>query len=850
MSGDPLNPNQRGTNPGQRLMVLTVLFFGVMLLMNKFFPQEEPKPATPSETVSEAPASSASSTDSEAASDEKAPPILAETTVSERVVTLGSLDPKSPYRMLATFSNRGAALRRIELNDPKYYDIDTRHGWMGELVVDTINRGITISESSEPTDTKEGKTEDKVEGDPETIADGGVTISVTPDPKLERCLVETVGLGTPAQLAGIQVGDEILAVGGQEVHGFAGLNELLTQTKPGQVVTVRVRRSLSTNAATDTAATDTKTDVAADTPTDTATTDTATDVAADAAVTEEELSVTLAWKPVELIRPERDAPGSFLVTLQQVDNTVLEPAIPQPELDLKAIAPDPRKEISGVTLLNEPWEIETLTETEVVFLRTVPKYDLEIRKRFALVASEASQPTEAPAYRLDFSVSTKNVGTKTRTVAYRFDGPNGLPTEAWWYSQKVSREWGQSLGVRDIVYGVEHHAGYLNPFTIPARNVANGDVAEETELSLANAPLTYMGIDAVYFSVAMIPEYPSDVAVEDRECPFTKWRPVRYGPVETKHEHLANTSFVLTGKSVEIEPSSESNLTFQIFAGPKRAELLDAYGLTSLLYFGWFSWISKLLLGIMHVVTSVCPYVIGIIVLTVLVRMLIFPLSRVQAINSLKMQVIQPEMARVREKYKNDPMAMRQAQAALFKKYNFKPQMGCLLIFIQLPIFMGLWRGVMLDVEARGESLLGRGIAWCSDLSAPDRLFAWDTWMPKWLSDGSGWLGPYFNLLPLFVIILFLWQQNKMMPTPTDDQGRMQQKMMKFMMIFMGFLFFKVPSGLCIYMVIVTFWGVCERHFLPKSVTQDPAILAAQSNAVLDVRASDPKRRHSKKKKR
>ncbi|MDO4558425.1 MAG: YidC/Oxa1 family insertase periplasmic-domain containing protein [Planctomycetia bacterium] len=527
-------------------------------------------------------------------------------------------------------------------------------------------------------------------------------------------------------------------------------------------------------------------------------------------------------------------------------------ADPSGERRARIVPPDLRREIEGVSLLNEPWEIETLTETEVVFLRTVPKYDLEVRKRFALAVEEHPETPDAPGYRLDFSIRTRNVGAKERTVAYRFDGPNGLPTEAWWYSQKVSREWGQTLGVRDIVYGIERYEGYPDPFTIPARNVARGDVSEETELSLANAPLTYMGVDSVYFSVAMIPEYPSDVPIEEREGPFTKWRPVRYGSVEPNHEQLANASFVLTGKSVKVAPSDEASTNFRIFAGPKRSDLLDAYGLSTLLYFGWFSWISRLLLGIMHVVTAVCPYVVGILVLTVLVRMLIFPLSRVQAINSLKMQVIQPEMARIRERYANDPMAMRRAQAELFRKFNFRPQIGCLLIFIQLPIFMGLWRGVMLDVDARGESLLGRGIAWCSDLSAPDRMFAWDSWMPGWLSDGSGWLGPYFNLLPLFVIILFLWQQNRMMPTPTDDQGRMQQKMMKFMMIFMGFLFFKVPSGLCIYMVIVTFWGVCERHFLPKSVTHDPAILAAQANTTIDVRASDPKRRRhrSGKKKR
>ena len=815
MSSDPLNPYQsHSSNPAQRLILFALLFFGIMIVMNKFFPTPKPEESPPPAVVENLNTENLNTTENTGEGNSGESPTLAETVAAEEFVTLGSLDPDSGYRMLVTLSNRGAAVRRVELTDPKYYDIDTRHGWLGELVVDTVN----VSEGGGAAERKPivvGDTEVTIVASPDSAEEMGKADSLK---RADRCIVECVGPGTPAASAGIRIGDEILAIDGHEVTGRNGLATALASTKPGQTVTVRVRR--------------------------------VTDAKPDGA--EEDLSATLAWKPVELIRPERDAPGSFLVTLQQVDGVALESPFPQPENDLRAVAPDPLRELNGVKLLHEPWKVEIATPSCVVFMRTVPKYDLEVRKIFTLKElpgdTKDSEKTAA-AYRIGFSVETKNVGQKSHSVAYRFDGPNGLPTEAWWYSMKVSREWGQTLGVRDVVYGVERNKGYLKPFAVAARNVATGEVSPETELNLASAPLTYMGVDAVYFTVAMLPQYPDGVAVEDREGAFTRWRPVRYGPVEPKHEHLANTSFILTGKSVNIAPEASTTMTIDIFAGPKQSALLDAYGLSSLLYFGWFSWISRLLLGFLHLVTAVCPYVIGIIVLTIVVRLLIFPLSRVQTVNSLKMQQIQPEMARVREKYKTDPMAMRRAQAELFRKYNFKPQIGCLLIFVQLPIFMGLWRGVMLDVEARGESLLGRGVAWCRDLSAPDRLFAWDSWMPKWLADGSGWLGPYFNLLPIIVLVLFLWQQKKMMPAPTDDQGRMQQKMMKFMMIFMGFLFFKVPSGLCIYMIIVTFWGVCERKLLPKSLTSGLAATAGAS-ATIDVKAIDPRNRPKPKKKK
>ena len=78
-------------------------------------------------------------------------------------------------------------------------------------------------------------------------------------------------------------------------------------------------------------------------------------------------------------------------------------------------------------------------------------------------------------------------------------------------------------------------------------------------------------------------------------------------------------------------------------------------------------------------------------------------------------------------------------------------------------------------------------------------------------------LGPYFNLLPILTIVLFIWQQKKFMPPSADPQNAMQQKMMQYMMIFMGLLFFKVASGLCIYFVASSLWSLAERQFLPKA---------------------------------
>ena len=166
-------------------------------------------------------------------------------------------------------------------------------------------------------------------------------------------------------------------------------------------------------------------------------------------------------------------------------------------------------------------------------------------------------------------------------------------------------------------------------------------------------------------------------------------------------------------------------------------------------------------------------YGIAIILLTVLVRLCMFPLSRKQALGAQKMQELQPEIKRIQEKYKKDVEGRTRAQQELFRKHNYNPLSGCLVLFIQLPIFIGLYRSLQVDIELREAPLIAQAIRWCSNLAAPDMLFDWHWWMPDSFNAGQGmfYLGPYFNLLPILTIGLFIWQQKMFMPPPADEQA-------------------------------------------------------------------------------
>ena len=290
----------------------------------------------------------------------------------------------------------------------------------------------------------------------------------------------------------------------------------------------------------------------------------------------------------------------------------------------------------------------------------------------------------------------------------------------------------------------------------------------------------------------------------------------------------------MTRKPVELAPGQSQNDSYVIFIGPKRPDLLAQYkaaddpnySLKDIIYYGmWpFGAVARGMLSILHFFYGIVGnYGIAIIMLTVLVRGAMFPISFKQTQNMARMQALKPEMDRINEKYKTDMQKRSQAMQELYRKHKINPLGGCLPVFLQLPIFIGLYRSLMVDVELRQSPLFGQAIRWCSNLAAPDMLYNWSWFMPAFVNNGEGifGLGPYFNVLPLVTVVLFLVTQKMSMPEPTNEQAAMQQKMMKYMTIFMGLMFYKVASGLCLYFIASSLWGIGERQLLKKAKPED-----------------------------
>ncbi|MEZ6065688.1 MAG: YidC/Oxa1 family membrane protein insertase [Planctomycetaceae bacterium] len=180
-----------------------------------------------------------------------------------------------------------------------------------------------------------------------------------------------------------------------------------------------------------------------------------------------------------------------------------------------------------------------------------------------------------------------------------------------------------------------------------------------------------------------------------------------------------------------------------------------------------------------------------------------FPISKKQVANVQKMKDINPKLQEIKTKYAGDKEAMTRAQLELMRKHGYNPVAGCLPLILQLPIFIGLYNALNNAVDLRMAKFL-----WIDNLAAPDNLFDLPFNLP--------FLGSQFNLLPLITIVLFIIQNKLFTPPPTNEEQALQQKMMNFMMIFFGVMFYHVPAGLCVYFIASSLWGICERKLLDR----------------------------------
>jgi YidC/Oxa1 family membrane protein insertase len=257
----------------------------------------------------------------------------------------------------------------------------------------------------------------------------------------------------------------------------------------------------------------------------------------------------------------------------------------------------------------------------------------------------------------------------------------------------------------------------------------------------------------------------------------------------------------------DLNPGEVLTRKMTYYAGPKEYSSLKPLGnhQDDVMEFGfweWFRWLCKALLWTLNGLYWVIPnYGIAVILLTLIVRILFWPVTHKSTESMKKMQEIQPLVNEVRAKFKDKPQKMNEEVMALYKKHKVNPMAGCLPMLVQIPVFIALFVVLRSAVELRFAPFL-----WVRDLSEPEGI----------LSNVLPFGG--LNILPLLMTATTVWQQ-KITPSTADPQ---QQKLMMFMPVVMLFLFYNMASGLVLY------WTVSQGLAIVQLVWSQKKQTAAQ----------------------
>ncbi len=263
----------------------------------------------------------------------------------------------------------------------------------------------------------------------------------------------------------------------------------------------------------------------------------------------------------------------------------------------------------------------------------------------------------------------------------------------------------------------------------------------------------------------------------------------------TKYENDAYR--ITAGKELLLSPEQQGQLQLSYYLGPKvKKELAKMPNdLTATIRYGWFDIIAKPLIQFLHFLYDYThDYGLAIILLTIGIKILFWPLSQKSYKSMDQMKKIQPMMAQIREKYKDDREKMNAEMMHLYKTYKVNPAGGCLPMLLQIPVFIALYQALLGAIELRHASFIAHipftDIAWLTDLSAKD---------------------PYYITPVIMGATMFL--QQRMSPPPGDPT---QAKVMMFLPLIFTFIFLNFPSGLVLYWLVNNILSIFQQWLLTR----------------------------------
>ena len=336
------------------------------------------------------------------------------------------------------------------------------------------------------------------------------------------------------------------------------------------------------------------------------------------------------------------------------------------------------------------------------------------------------------------------------------------------------------------------HEGFIGVFDEELKEDDYDDIKEKKIVREADSG--WFGITDKYWVTALVPKNG-----ENFKSTFLY-----------KNAYKAN---YILNKPTTVQPSSSNANEIRLFIAAKEVETIDSYAenqkiekLDLVIDWGWFYFFTKPLFFIIDYLFKFSGnFGVAIILITIGIRLLFFPLANYSFRSMAKMKALQPEMVRLKEVHKEDKMKLQQEMMALYKKEKVNPASGCLPVLIQIPFFFAIYKMLFISLEMRHQPFFG----WIKDLSAQD---------PTSLFNAFGlipWDPPSFLIIGIWPILMgaSMWVQQKINPAPVDP---IQAKIFAFFPLFLTVILASFPSGLVVYWTINNILTIAQQWVIMK----------------------------------
>ena len=407
-------------------------------------------------------------------------------------------------------------------------------------------------------------------------------------------------------------------------------------------------------------------------------------------------------------------------------------------------------------------------------------------------------------YTAEMAAQRIDVADKPQELVFTWSAPGGVVVEKSFRIDPNTYLIGLTVGIKNggaqpltgrlaltlnsIVPKVKRAYGFEGPSAYINNKLQQIDIKDIEDKNTFEGVIDWIAIQTRYFMTSIIPESPTDATFH----------------LISKENDLVVAQLILPETTINSE--TQQSFKFKLFQGPKSMSLLDSYGykLGKAVNFGMFDILAKPCLWLMNFIyhNLIPNYGIAIIILTLITKVLLWPLGTKSYKSMSDMKKLAPLIKEIKEKYKDDRKRVNEETMALYRTYKINPLGGCLPMLVQIPVFFALYRMLYEAIELRHAPFF----LWINDLAAPDRLFRFDFTIP--------FMDPPYGI-PVLTLVMgaTMFLQQKMSP-PMGDAT--QAKMMMLMPVIFTFIFINFSSGLVLYWLVNNIVSISQQYYITK----------------------------------